>query len=192
MDLHLQPFFAHLENHAEHERPITTLAYAQSLDGSLTRTPGSPTQISSSEALDFTHRLRAAHEAILVGIGTVLSDNPKLNVRRVSGPNPRPIIMDSRLRIPTDALCLSSHPEPWIATTSEAPADKIEAFEEKGVRVLQIESLPNGWVHPGKLQQELRREGIKTLMIEGGAHILTTFSRTASRTTWSPRCRCNS
>ena len=175
MDFSLEPFLAHLAGKTPVTRPITTLAYAQSLDGSLTRTPGSPTRISSEAALTFTHQLRAAHEAILVGVGTVLSDNPRLNVRRVTGPNPRPIVMDSRLRMPLDAKLLDSHPEPWIATTSQAPESQQEAFEKKGVRIILVDSLPNGWVNPTALQSILVQEGIKTLMIEGGAHILTSF-----------------
>lgn len=156
-------------------RPVTTLAYAQSLDGSLTRTPGSPTRISSEESLTFTHQLRSAHDAILVGIGTVLSDNPRLNVRRVPGKNPRPVIMDSKLRTPLDANLLSSHPEPWIATTQDACPDKTKAFESRGVKVIQVHSLPNGWVDPVALQALLIKRGVNSLMVEGGAHILTTF-----------------
>jgi|MDSW01.2.fsa_nt_gb GTP cyclohydrolase II len=175
MEFDITPFLTHLRAESAAERPVTTLAYAQSLDGSLTRTPGSPTRISSDDALTFTHRLRAAHEAILVGVGTVLSDNPRLNVRRVEGPNPRPIVMDSRLRTPLDANLFSSHPEPWIATTGHAPKDKIRAFEDRGVCVIEIEALPNGWVNPASLQTVLQDRGVKTLMVEGGAHILTSF-----------------
>ena len=173
MDFDHTSFLAHLSNRVPPDRPITTLAYAQSLDGSLTRTPGSPTRISSEESLTFTHQLRAAHEAILVGVGTVLSDNPRLNVRRVTGPNPRPIILDSRLRMPLDANLLEGHPEAWIATTPHAPRERVQAFEDKGVRVFEVEALPNGWVNPASAQKRLRDEGIQTLMIEGGAHILT-------------------
>ena len=175
MDFKIESFVEHLKGNHSKDRPTTTLAYAQSLDGSLTRTPGSPTQISSEEAMSFTHQLRAAHDGILVGIGTILSDNPQLNVRHVTGPNPRPIVMDSRLRTPLDAMVLQSHPDPWIATTQHAPKTRIEAFKAQGIRVLQIEHQPNGWVQPQALQAQLYQDGIKTLMVEGGAHILTSF-----------------
>jgi len=176
MPLNTHSFLEHLASNATPvDRPITTLAYAQSLDGSLTRTPGSPTQISSETSLNFTHELRAAHDAILVGIGTVLSDNPRLNVRRVTGTSPRPIIMDSKLRTPLDARFLSSHQEPWIATTDVACPDKIRAFEKRGVGILTTPSLPNGWVDPRRLQELLLERNIKSVMVEGGAHIITSF-----------------
>ena len=77
-------------------RPFTTLAYAQSLDGSIAGQGGRPLSLSGASSLRLTHELRAAHDAILVGIGTVLSDNPLLNVRLVSGSDPQPIVADTR------------------------------------------------------------------------------------------------
>ncbi|MCK4899238.1 MAG: RibD family protein, partial [Anaerolineales bacterium] len=88
------------------ERPLVTLSYAQSLDGSIAVRRGSPLSLSSPEAMTLTHRLRAAHETILVGIGTVLADNPRLTVRLVEGRNPQPIILDSHLRLFLDANLL--------------------------------------------------------------------------------------
>ena len=81
-------------------RPFVTLSYAQSLDGSIADRPGRPLALSGPQAMALTHGLRAAHEAILVGIGTVLADNPRLNVRLVDGPDPQPMVVDSRLRFP--------------------------------------------------------------------------------------------
>jgi GTP cyclohydrolase II len=85
------------------------LCYAQSLDGSLAAVPGRPLAPSCIETLTLTHRLRAAHEAVMIGIGigTVLSDDPRLTVRHGAGRNPRPIVLDSQLRIPLDCDLLS-------------------------------------------------------------------------------------
>ncbi len=84
---------------AEHRRrtgrPLVTLSYAQSLDGSIADRPGRPLSLSGSQSLTLTHGLRASHDAILVGIGTVLADNPRLNVRLVTGESPQPVIVDS-------------------------------------------------------------------------------------------------
>ena len=66
-------------------RPLVTLSYAQSLDGSLAAHRGTSFTLSGSESLALTHRLRAAHQAILVGIGTILADDPRLNVRLAAG-----------------------------------------------------------------------------------------------------------
>ena len=85
------------------DRPRVTLTYAQSLDGSITARSGAPLSLSGAESLHYTHQLRAAHDAILVGIGTVLSDDPRLDVRLVTGPSPRPIVLDSELRCPVTA-----------------------------------------------------------------------------------------
>jgi riboflavin-specific deaminase-like protein len=82
-------------------RPFVTLSYAQSLDGSIADRPGRPLALSGEASMALTHSLRASHEAILVGIGTVLADNPSLNVRLVAGKNPQPIVVDSRLRFPS-------------------------------------------------------------------------------------------
>jgi 3,4-dihydroxy 2-butanone 4-phosphate synthase/GTP cyclohydrolase II len=79
-------------------RPFVTLAYAQSLDGSLAARRGEPLSLSGLESQKLTHRLRASHSAILVGISTLLADDPQLNVRLVEGENPQPVVLDSRLR----------------------------------------------------------------------------------------------
>src|SRR5512142_1687762 len=88
---------------AELGRPLVTLSYAQSLDGCLTVERGRPTPLSGREALRLTHRLRAAHQGILVGVGTVLADDPQLNVRLVEGRSPRPLVLDTNLRLPLEA-----------------------------------------------------------------------------------------
>ena len=98
-------------------RPFVTLAYAQSLDGSIAGQGGRPLSLSGPSSLQLTHELRAAHDAILVGIGTVLSDNPRLNVRLVAGLDPQPIVVDSRLRLPEAAHLMESGRGTWLAVT---------------------------------------------------------------------------
>ncbi len=81
-------------------RPFVTLTFAQSIDGSIAAVPGSPLALSSPAALRMTHALRAMHSCILVGIGTVIADNPSLTCRLVTGDNPQPVVIDARLRFP--------------------------------------------------------------------------------------------
>src|SRR5690606_23630102 len=81
-------------------RPKITLCYAQSWDGSITTRPGETLALSSTFATQLTHQIRSLHEGILVGIGTVLADNPRLTVREWSGRSPQPIVLDSQLRMP--------------------------------------------------------------------------------------------
>jgi riboflavin biosynthesis pyrimidine reductase len=95
--------------------PVVTLAWARTSSGAIAAADGSRTAVSGSESLLLTHRLRALHRAILVGIQTVLSDDPLLSVRLVEGSQPRPVVLDSRLRTPPRARLLT-RPDmaPWI------------------------------------------------------------------------------
>src|SRR5438874_9179107 len=89
------------------ERPFVTLSYAQSLDGSITTRPGATLGLSNSASQALTHDIRAHHEAILVGVNTVLTDDPRLTVRLVDGRSPRPVIVDSHLKTPPTARLLA-------------------------------------------------------------------------------------
>ncbi|MEZ4684476.1 MAG: GTP cyclohydrolase II, partial [Caldilineaceae bacterium] len=97
--------------------PFVTLSYAQSIDGSIAAADGRPLRISGDRAMQMTHMLRAAHDAILVGVGTVLADDPRLTVRLAPGNDPQPIILDSSLRTPLTARCLQNARAPWLITT---------------------------------------------------------------------------
>jgi riboflavin-specific deaminase-like protein len=158
------------------QRPLVTLSYAQSLDGSLSSRRGEPTQLSGPEASGLTHRLRAAHQAILVGVGTVLADNPRLTVRLAPGENPQPVILDSHLRTPSDAFVLVSHPKPaWIATTEGFDPEQRRLLEAAGARVLLLPADDSGWVDLPALLEYLDKMGIRSLMVEGGARVISSF-----------------
>lgn len=155
-------------------RPLVTLSYAQSLDGSIADRPGRPLSLSGAQSLVLTHGLRAAHDAILVGIGTVLADNPRLNVRLVSGKSPQPVIVDSRLRLPPYANLLRHGRSPWIVANQGADPERREALEASGARVFCLPAT-NGWVNLEALLQQLAELGVNSLMVEGGAQIITSF-----------------
>ncbi len=156
-------------------RPFVTLSYAQSLDGALTTKQGVPTNLSGPEAMTMTHRLRANHDAILVGIGAVRADNPGLTVRLVDGDDPQPVILDSRLRFPANAKLLLNPKKPWIFTTNLAPANRYAPLEDAGARVICLASTANGRVDLAVLLATLAEMDIKTVMVEGGAAIITSF-----------------
>ena len=159
-------------------RPYVTLAYAQSLDGSITTDRGRPLALSGPESLTMTHRLRSQHQALLVGIGTVLADDPRLTVRRVPGAHPRPIVADSCLRFPTDARMLRTDaPDPWILTTEQADADREEALERAGVEVIRIPANEHDRVDLVVALGRLRQRGVESLMVEGGSRIITSMLR---------------
>jgi 3,4-dihydroxy 2-butanone 4-phosphate synthase/GTP cyclohydrolase II len=159
-------------------RPFVTLTYAQSLDGSIAAVRGRPLALSGREARVMTHRLRAEHGAILVGIGTVLSDDPRLTVRHVAGAHPRPIVLDSRLRTPTGAALLR-HPthRPVLATTAAADASREALCEAAGARVVRFPSDERGRVSLEAVVGWLGEEGVESLMVEGGARVITSFLR---------------
>ncbi|MCA9958138.1 MAG: GTP cyclohydrolase II [Anaerolineales bacterium] len=158
------------------QRPFVTISYAQSLDGSITSRRGQPTALSSHDSMAFTHKLRATHDAILVGIGTVLADDPLLTVRLVEGKHPQPIILDSQLRLPLQAGILQ-HPThtPWIVASETAVQERQTALEAAGARVLRVPTNANGQIDLTNLLARLRLEGVNTLMVEGGARVITNF-----------------
>jgi 3,4-dihydroxy 2-butanone 4-phosphate synthase/GTP cyclohydrolase II len=157
-------------------RPFVTLSYAQSVDGSIAARPGQPLALSGALSMTLTHQLRVAHDAILVGIGTVLADNPRLTVRLVEGKNPQPIVADSRLRFPLSANLLCQHPlSPWIAAGEQADAGRQKVLEAAGARVLRVPMNARGQVNLTALLERLGALGIHSVMVEGGARIITSF-----------------
>jgi GTP cyclohydrolase II len=164
---------------AEHRqrtgRPFVTLSYAQSLDGCIAARPGQPLALSGPRSLTLTHKLRAAHDAILVGVGTVLADDPRLNVRLVSGPDPQPVVVDSQLRFPLEAQLLQAPPLPWIATGPQADESRQQALEAAGARILRLPTTVGGRVNLMALLEQLGDLAIHSLMVEGGAQIITSF-----------------
>lgn len=160
------------------DRPFVTLCYAQSLDGSIAIRSGEPLALSGAESLQLTHQLRSIHDGILVGIGTVLSDDPQLNVRHWTGVDPQPIVLDSKLRIPASArLCQSAGKRCWILTTieGESLANDSESALIDGLEITALQSNSEGRVCLERALRLLRSRGIKSLMVEGGASIITAF-----------------
>jgi riboflavin-specific deaminase-like protein len=110
-----------------------------------------------------------------VGIGTVLADDPRLNVRLVDGPDPQPVVLDSRLRLPLEARLLSNNRPPWIATLPGTGSKKQEALEQRGVRLLTLPAGENGRISLPELLGCLGELGLSSLMVEGGASVITSF-----------------
>jgi riboflavin-specific deaminase-like protein len=165
-----------IASHAVSDRPSVSLCYAQSLDGSLTHRRGEPLALSSPESRVLTHRLRAAHDAILVGIGTILADDPLLTVRYVEGKNPAPVVLDSHLRLPLDcALIRRQDQKPWVATTLHSDPQRRQALEAAGAQVLVCSSDMQGRVDLADLLRRLAEAEIGSLMVEGGSQVITAF-----------------
>lgn len=160
-------------------RPFITITYAQSLDGSIAARPGERYRLSGPDSLRLTHQLRAAHDGILVGIGTVLADDPRLSVRLMPGRNPQPVVVDSRLRMPLQARLLENRKlPPWIATTTAAPTQAPGPYADlqaRGARILSLPPDAAGQVSLPDLARLLAELGINSLMVEGGGRVITAF-----------------
>jgi len=159
-------------------RPFVTLKFAQSLDGRIATRTGDSQWISGPASLRFVHRLRSEHDAILVGIGTVLKDDPRLTVRLVKGRDPLRVVVDSRLRVPLEARVLAGGAGRGtiLATTEAADGARAHALEETGAEVLVLPRAPVGsGVSLAALLAELRRRGVASVFVEGGAGIITSL-----------------
>jgi 5-amino-6-(5-phosphoribosylamino)uracil reductase/diaminohydroxyphosphoribosylaminopyrimidine deaminase/5-amino-6-(5-phosphoribosylamino)uracil reductase len=158
-------------------RPTITIKIAQTLDGRIATLTGQSQWITCEPARALAHELRATHDAVLVGIGTVLFDNPRLTVRLVDGPDPLRVVADTTLRIPLDRALLTEHPERTICVTSEdAPPERVEAIRRLGARVI-FGRRDGAHLDLVDMLAHLHDLGIRSLMVEGGAGITTSLLR---------------
>jgi diaminohydroxyphosphoribosylaminopyrimidine deaminase/5-amino-6-(5-phosphoribosylamino)uracil reductase len=155
-------------------RPFVTLKYAQSIDGKIAAASGDSQWISSERSRRMAHRLRATHDAIMVGIGTVLVDNPRLTVRMVKGRNPLRVILDSSLRVPLDAAVINDDGNVLIASTARCDRDKYEALARRNREVIVLPADAENRVDMTALLDELGRRTISSVLVEGGKAIITT------------------
>lgn len=166
---------ARLSTIAPADRPFVTLSYAQSLDGSIALGDGRPLALSSPPSLFRTHALRARHDGLLVGVGTILADDPQLTVRHAAGPNPQPVILDTQLRTPLPAHVLSSPRRPWfLAGTPVSPARRT-ALVAAGAQVLEAPRTIENLIDLPAALALLAQRGLRTLMVEGGSRVLRSF-----------------
>lgn len=158
--------------------PFVTLKAALSLDGRLATRTGDSRWISSPETRDYVHLLRGEHDAIMVGIGTILKDNPRLTVRHPQWPGKTVvrIILDSALRLPLRARILNTLAEGKVVvfTTAAASSKKKAEVEKRGAEVLTIPG-PFRRLDIAEVLARLGRRGIAHILVEGGTGLLTTM-----------------
>lgn len=154
-------------------RPYVVAKAAVSMDGKIATRSGKSKWITGAEAREYGRRLRDWYDAIMVGIGTVLADDPSLTTRLPGGGGRDPvrIILDSRARIPLNARVLTQQSEAptIIAVTSGAPPERVKALRGNGAEVLVVNDGPQ--VNLGELMRLLGDRGIASVLIEGGASV---------------------
>ncbi len=148
--------------------PLVSLKAAMSLDGKIATAAGESKWITGEAARAASHRLRAGHDAVMVGVNSVLADDPQLTVRNARGRTPLRVVVDSRARTPLTARLLTADKRPpVIAVTREAPAARRRRLEEAGAQVWLLPSKA-GRVSLRALMRRLGKAGIQSVLVEGG------------------------
>lgn len=158
-------------------RPFVTIKTASTLDGKIAAKTGHSQWITGEEARREVHQLRHWHDAILVGINTVIADNPALTARLIEdGRQPVRVILDSTLRMPLTAQVVTDGRAPtWIYTTRRADAKKLAQFlqlDKQGVSVVVLDSEK---IEIARLLDSLGKRGISSLLVEGGSQVNGAF-----------------
>ena len=157
------------------QRPLLTLKYAMTLDGKIATATGDSKWITGEEARTFAHRLRKQHDAVLVGIGTVLEDDPELTTRLVRGKNPVRVVLDSSLKISLMAAVLNPLADTIIFTGLDSDIVKAEALAAlPNVEVVRL-PLADGVLPVAQVVQALAERGSASLLVEGGSAIHGAF-----------------
>ena len=158
-------------------RPYVVLKYAQTLDGRIATRTGDSKWISGEPERRASHALRAACDAVLVGIRTVIADDPQLTVRLVPGASPMRVVLDTTLRVPSGAQLLADAAPTLVITTERSSAERRRELRERGVGVHVVDAEPPWGVHLATTLAVLRDAGIRSLLVEGGAAVITSFLR---------------
>ena len=142
----------------------------QSIDGRIATVTGHSKYINGPAGLAHLHRLRALVDAVLVGIGTAIADNPLLTVRRCAGPSPARIVLDPRGRLPPDAQVLTDDGVRRLVITAEGVSPKLPS----GVEIVPVVA-QGGEIAPAAILKALAGRGLARVLIEGGAHTVSRF-----------------
>ena len=169
---HLNRFWLHS---LRASRPYVVAKFAVSLDGKIATAGGQSQWITGPVAREHGHRLRQACDAVIVGAGTVITDDPALTVRLdIDAPaDPLRVVLDSAGRTSPGAKVYDrAAPGAILAATSAAPSDRLEQFRAHGVDILTVCRDVNGRAHLGEVLEALKLRGATSVMIEGGADVL--------------------
>ena len=152
------------------KRPFVLIKVAMSVDGRIATKTGDSKYITSKEARTYVHQLRSEVDAVMVGLNTVLRDNPELTPRLVKGKDPMKIVVDSNLKIPKNCNLIKNPAKLIIAVTSKAKKGDIRKMQQKGVTIILAKS-KMGMVDLQDLMKQLGKHEITSVMIEGGSEL---------------------
>ncbi len=153
--------------------PYVSLKLGLSLDGRIATRTGASKWVTGPEARAIVHALRARHDAVAVGIGTALSDDPRLTVRDAPGTSPVRVVFDTKLRLPPHSRLVETASEvpTWVMCSADAPSTNESALVERGVEILRAPSAAEGRLDATAALKLLAAKGVVTLMVEGGAEL---------------------
>jgi 3,4-dihydroxy 2-butanone 4-phosphate synthase/GTP cyclohydrolase II len=157
-------------------RPHVIVKYAQTLDGRIATASGDSKWISGEDERRVAHALRAACDAVLVGVGTACTDDPQLTVRMVDGASPIRVVLDSTLRTPITAKVFDDHARTVVIGRTGADEARVARLLERGVVVRTVPADVEG-VNIGAALRELDSIGIRSLLVEGGGRVITSLLR---------------
>ena len=147
--------------------PYVAMKYAMTMDGKIATHTGDSKWVTGEEARHHVHELRKRYRAIMVGVGTVLADDPMLNCRIEEGVNPVRVVCDSKLRIPLDSQIVKTAKEiTTIVCYAEGEEEKVTSLQKTGVELLH--QAKEGRVDVTAVMKELGRRGIDSVLVEGG------------------------
>jgi diaminohydroxyphosphoribosylaminopyrimidine deaminase/5-amino-6-(5-phosphoribosylamino)uracil reductase len=160
-------------------RPFIGLKIAQSLDGRIAARGGDSRWITDEAARRLVHRFRSNHDAVLIGRGTALKDDPELTVRLVRGPNPLRVVLDSRLSLPDSArlLSLPDKEKTMILCTVAANPERITQLRDQGIQVIPVQEGASAGISLPAALAALAERGVRSILVEGGSTIFTAFLR---------------
>ena len=149
--------------------PVVIAQLGQSLDGRIATPTGVSKYINGHEALCHLHRLRAQVDAVIIGVGTAIADDPKLTTRHVDGPNPVRVVIDPTGRMPAELALLNDRAAPVLCVTT--PGVRPPA----GAEAIALDADEAGTIPPAGIVRALAGRGLGRLLVEGGAHTLARF-----------------
>ena len=157
--------------------PYITLKIAQSIDGKISLSKKEQIWLTGEKSIEFVHKLRSEYDAVLVGAGTIKTDNPLLTVRKVKGRNPIKVIIDGKLSIPVNSNVIECpDPQKTIIITSDTSSErKIKQLSAKGIKLFKLKVASNNQISLKSVMRLLARQKITSVLVEGGSEIFTKF-----------------